>query len=178
MKRSQWILIVLGVCLTLATRTWYANAAPSGAPFARVSASGTIEADTVRITAQVGGRIESLIVDEGDEIKSGQVVVHLDEALLQTELKKAQAALNTARAQLAQVKAGPRAEDIRKCLDRERYPFIVWRRVDAKHPVDRVKCITQDSRLQDKTALKAGEAFFDWILLSSVCHGGYSTISV
>jgi multidrug efflux pump subunit AcrA (membrane-fusion protein) len=80
----------------------------------RLAASGTIEADTVRITTQVGGRIESLTVDEGDEIVPDQVVVHLDEALLQSDLKQAQAALVGAQAQLAQVKAGARAADIRK----------------------------------------------------------------
>jgi HlyD family secretion protein len=80
----------------------------------RLAASGTIEADTVRITTQVGGRIESLTVDEGDEVARDQVVAQLDEALMQSDLKQAQAALAGAQAQLAQVKAGAREADIRK----------------------------------------------------------------
>ena len=80
----------------------------------RLAASGTVEADTVRLTTQVGGRIESLTVDEGDEVTRDQVVAHLDEALMQSDLKQAQAALAGAQAQLAQVKAGARAADIGK----------------------------------------------------------------
>ena len=86
--------------------------APAGAD--RLAASGTIEADTVRITTQVGGRIEALLVDEGDEVARDQIVAQLDEALMQSDLKQAQAALAGAQAQLAQVRAGARAADIRK----------------------------------------------------------------
>jgi HlyD family secretion protein len=80
----------------------------------RLAASGTVEADTVRITTQVGGRIESLLVDEGDEVARDQVVAQLDEALQQSDLKQAQAALAGAQAQLALVKAGAREADIHR----------------------------------------------------------------
>lgn len=79
-----------------------------------VTASGTIEATRVRVSAQVGGRIEALLADEGDTVEAGMVLARLDEVLLRAELKKAQAALVAAQAQLAQAQAGARTEDLRK----------------------------------------------------------------
>jgi len=79
---------------------------------ATLSASGTIEGEEVSITAEVGGRIEALLADEGDEIEVGAVVVKVDEALLKAQISQAQAALGTAKAKLAQVQAGARPEEI------------------------------------------------------------------
>jgi HlyD family secretion protein len=77
-------------------------------------ASGTIEADEYRVSAQTGGRIQSLLADEGDEVTAGQVLVKLDDALLATEMKKAQAARSAAQAGLGLAQAGARQEDLAK----------------------------------------------------------------
>lgn len=77
-------------------------------------ASGFIEGEEVSIAAEIAGRIESLLVEEGSIVKTGQELVRLDRALLDAQIAQAQAAVDTARAQLAQVKAGARAEDIRQ----------------------------------------------------------------
>jgi multidrug resistance efflux pump len=77
-----------------------------------LSASGTIEGEEVSVTAEVGGRIQALLADEGDEVEAGAVLVRVDEALLKAQVSQAQAALETAKAQLAQVQAGARPEEI------------------------------------------------------------------
>jgi HlyD family secretion protein len=77
-----------------------------------LSASGTIEGEEVSITAEVGGRIEALLADEGDEVEASAVLVRVDEALLKAQVNQAQAALETAKAKLTQVKAGARPEEI------------------------------------------------------------------
>ena len=79
---------------------------------ATLSASGTIEGEEVSITAEGGGRIEALLADEGDEVEAEAVLVRLDEALLKAQVGQAQAALETAKAKLTQVKAGTRPEEI------------------------------------------------------------------
>ncbi len=76
--------------------------------------SGYIEGDEVRIAAEVGGRIESIAVKEGDRVTAGQELVRIDRALLDAQLAQAQAAVAVATAQQAQVKAGARAEDVRQ----------------------------------------------------------------
>ncbi len=76
--------------------------------------SGFIEGDQVTLAAEVGARIQGIAVDEGDQVNAGQPVVRLDRTLLDAQIGQASAAVDTARAQLAQVKAGARAEDIRQ----------------------------------------------------------------
>ncbi len=78
------------------------------------SVSGFIEGEEISIAAEIGGRIEIVAVDEGEAVTKGQELVRLDRATLDAQLAQAQAALGTAQAQLAQVKAGARAEDIRQ----------------------------------------------------------------
>ena len=92
---------------------------PVALPFGAASApanvvSGFIEGEDVGVVAEVGGRIEAITVDEGDAVTKGQEIVRLDRAMLDAQIVQAQAALDTAKAQLAQVKAGARTEDVRQ----------------------------------------------------------------
>ncbi len=76
--------------------------------------SGFIEGEEIGVAAEVAGRIEAITVDEGALVTAGQELVRLDRAMLNAQIAQAQAALDTAKAQLAQVQAGARAEDIRQ----------------------------------------------------------------
>jgi HlyD family secretion protein len=57
--------------------------------------------------------VQALLADEGDEVAPGAVLVQIDAALLATQVKQAQAAVQTAQANLAQVKASTRPEELR-----------------------------------------------------------------
>jgi multidrug resistance efflux pump len=74
--------------------------------------SGSIEAETVAITAELGGRIIELKVDEGDEVTAGQILVELDKAGLLAQKTQLEAAISTAKANLELVSAPARSEDI------------------------------------------------------------------
>jgi HlyD family secretion protein len=76
------------------------------------TASGYIEADEVQVAAELKGRIARLVADEGDFVKAGQVLVDLDTALLDAQVHQAQAKIAVARAQLAKIEVGVRAEEI------------------------------------------------------------------
>lgn len=102
------ILIVLGLVGYYVYLTYFTVGANG------TSASGFIEGEEVAVAAEVGGRIETIIVEEGDSVTLGQEIVRLDRAMLDAQIAQAQAALETAKAQLAQVKAGARTEDIRQ----------------------------------------------------------------
>ena len=69
------------------------------------SVSGTIETDEVRAASRYGGRVGKILAGEGDSLKPGQAIVELDAAELPA--KRDQAA-----AQLAELEAGPRQEEI------------------------------------------------------------------
>lgn len=77
-------------------------------------ASGFVEAEEISISSELGGRVIELLVDEGDDVEVGEVLVRLDGARLNAQIDVARAALDVTEAQLAQVQAGPTAEQIRR----------------------------------------------------------------
>ena len=77
-------------------------------------ASGFIEAEEVAIAPELGGRVVALLVDEGDDVEAGQVLVRLDGTLLEAQIEVAQAGVDMAQAGLAQAQAGARPEQIRQ----------------------------------------------------------------
>lgn len=81
-------------------------------PDNRVVGSGTIEAEIVAISTESGGRIVAMYADEGDEVQRGDLLVELDTSLLRASQTQLEAALATARANLAEVSAPPRPEDV------------------------------------------------------------------
>ncbi|MFN8499594.1 MAG: efflux RND transporter periplasmic adaptor subunit [Anaerolineae bacterium] len=74
--------------------------------------SGNLEARTVSVSTEVGGRVAQVLVGEGDRVAVGQPIVRLDADLLNARIEEAKAGIAVAEARLAQAKAGPRAEDI------------------------------------------------------------------
>lgn len=107
-------LIVALVALTcvLAPRVGWpvSQAQPAGGE--ALEASGIIQAEKALIASEWGGRIAALPVDEGDTVAAGDVLVQLDTALLDAQIKAAQAAVAVAQAGLAQAKAGARPGQI------------------------------------------------------------------
>ena len=67
-----------------------------------VLASGTIDAiERVSVGAQATGQLKSLKVALGDRVKKGQLVAEIDDLTQQNELRNAEAALQTRRAERA-----------------------------------------------------------------------------
>jgi HlyD family secretion protein len=77
-----------------------------------LTASGTIRATEVRVAADLGGRLLAVRTKEGMEVHAGDVLAVLDTTTWSTQLASAEAVVDTAQADLAVVKAGPRAEEI------------------------------------------------------------------
>lgn len=69
---------------------------------AQVQGSGTVGVD-VRATvgAKIPGRIQRILVDEGDFVRSGQIIAELEDTDIQRDLQRTQARLAAARATLA-----------------------------------------------------------------------------
>jgi len=113
MRKQIVLAIVLVVVLAAAGALWWWLHTRSETAPGTIAASGTIEAEEVTIAAEVGGRVQTIMADEGDEVAPGAIVVQIDPALLAAQVKQAQAAVQTAQANLAQVKASTRAEELR-----------------------------------------------------------------
>ena len=95
---------------------WYQSRQDNG-----LTLYGNVDIRTVNLSFRVGGRVESLAVDEGDAIKAGQVLGELDHkpyeiALMQAKagvsVAQAQATLISAQDKLRQYRSGNREQDI------------------------------------------------------------------
>ncbi len=79
-----------------------------------LSASGFIEAEEVNIAPELGGRVAELVAEKGDDVEAGQLLVRIDGSLLEAQIASQEAAIEVAQAELAQVKAGARPEQIKQ----------------------------------------------------------------
>ncbi len=89
---------------------WYQNYSQVRAEPVELSSSGTIEATQVILASQIGGEVVEVLSKKGDEVRAGQMLVQLDDALLQAQYSQAQAALDQAQANYDLVAAGPADE--------------------------------------------------------------------
>jgi len=77
-----------------------------------VSITGKIvPAAWAALSAQAGGQVLEVLVEPGDAVAAGDVLVRLDPTDAQLAVQQAEAALAAAQAQLALLKAGPRPEE-------------------------------------------------------------------
>ena len=84
-----------------------------------VRASGKITAEgkvvpvrNVQLAIPTGGTVAQVLVEEGQKVKSGDVLVRLDRTRAEAAVSQAQAGLDRARAHVAEVEAAPRKEDV------------------------------------------------------------------
>jgi HlyD family secretion protein len=73
---------------------------------AEVMGTGTLEARTrVTISPKISGRLEQVLVDQGDEVEAGQLLAQLDDADLQQQVRIAEATIAFAEASLGRFQA-------------------------------------------------------------------------
>jgi multidrug resistance efflux pump len=62
-----------------------------------LKASGSIEATTVNVSPEMAGKVEEVLVTEGQNVKTGEALFRMDDTLLQAQQAAAQAGLNAAK---------------------------------------------------------------------------------
>lgn len=109
-RQRAALILLLGLALVAA---WWASQqlAP---PANYLAVSGTVEADEAVLSSEVAGQILAFAVDEGQPVTRGQVLATVDTALLEAQIRQAEAAVAVARANLALVEAGTRQEELRQ----------------------------------------------------------------
>ena len=78
----------------------------------RIRVSGNIETTETQVAFQIPGRVKDRLVDEGYDVKMGQIVALLDTRDLECTVAVRQGELGVAQAALAALKAGSRPEEI------------------------------------------------------------------
>ena len=156
-RRAAYLAVLLGVSLLAAACS---KATPHQEPpvpvqvaaATRIAAPVTIESNgvvepmqTVAIEAQVGGSLETVAFNEGDDVKTGQVLFKLDPRPFEAALRQAEAVLarDEAQAQNAQ-------------RDAERYKALVAKDYVTKSQADQAQAtaVAMQATLQsDKAAV-------------------------
>jgi HlyD family secretion protein len=125
MKSRKWVWIGLGVVVVLALIVVNVIRQAQGkitpVQFARVRveditsqvrAPGKIEAKLqVKISADLPGKVEHLLVKEGDRVKQGQLMLQLDDTQYRSALNQARAAVSSGEARLRDAQAAEKVSN-------------------------------------------------------------------
>jgi HlyD family secretion protein len=101
MNRKRILIILIGAAVLAATAlyaSWFHRDTA-------LHGSGTVEARDIRVGSKIGGRIDKVLVREGDSVQPGQILLTFDD-------KELQAALEQSRANAAKAERGYRPEEI------------------------------------------------------------------
>src|ERR1051326_1143172 len=125
-----------------------------------LNASGTIEARTIHVGSKIGGRIESVLVHEGDRVEAGQTLILLDSAELSAALEQATARVAQARASLEKLQNGYQPEEVeeaRAAADAARAEFQ-----DSRHGYTKEE-IAQAAAERDRAQSDADNAHITYV---------------
>lgn len=95
------LLALVALALAVAGHGCRRNDVPPG--FAR--GSGRLEAQQIQVATKLPGRVAQVLVDEGDEVKQGQVLARMDTGTLQADLDAAAARVAESHEHFKQAKA-------------------------------------------------------------------------
>ena len=79
--------------------------------------TGSIEAEEVDVNVKIPGRIEKMLIEEGQEVKDGEVLATLEAEDLEAKQARAKAALDAAVAQYHKAKNGARPQQLSQAKD-------------------------------------------------------------
>ncbi len=121
-KTTRILAPLLIVAIVFGTIWWWRRISTAGADTHTVNAgelvTGVTVSGTVRcrqktaVAAQTVAAVRRLAVDEGRQVAKGDVLVELDDSVIAADCAKARSRLDCARQFFAELKAGPRTEEI------------------------------------------------------------------
>jgi HlyD family secretion protein len=111
LSRSRILLLVVAVAAVGGALAWYAlreDAAPADV----LTLYGNVEVRDVDLAFNVEGRLEEMLVEEGDRVEQGQTLARLDPSYLESALAVARARADAQEAIVAKLEAGSRPAEI------------------------------------------------------------------
>lgn len=115
--KQHWAWHIVGIAVVIAAVAWW-MLRPPGLPAGFASSNGRIEATEVDIATKTAGRIESIVVKEGQFVRQGDVLARMDTRVLNeqrleaaAQIKEAQSAVAAAKALLDQRQSEMRASE-------------------------------------------------------------------
>jgi HlyD family secretion protein len=155
MTRRRMIMAASAVAV-LAVVAWFVLMRGDGAD-AVVTAAGTVEATEADLGFQAGGRIEEITVRDGDLVGAGQELARLESAELEARRSAAQAQLDGARAQLAELQRGARPEELRQARAAE--AMARERMQEASRVLERTRALEEGGAVSREALEQARTAY-------------------
>ncbi len=119
-----------------------------------VTAGGTVQGvEEVAVTAKIGGRVAAVLVDEGDRVRAGQVLIRLETSEIQTQVAQAQAGVRAADARVQMLEQGARPEERQQVADQVRQAEANLRAAQA-----RLQIVEQGARPQERAQVESAVA--------------------
>jgi HlyD family secretion protein len=88
--------------------------------------TGMLETQITYLAGENGGRVDSVLVNEGQTVQPGELLVQLDPSYLELQLEIAQAQLDAAEAQLELLLDGPRQVDLDVAQAAAYQAEVIW----------------------------------------------------
>ncbi len=109
MNAKKIVLLLALLAIAAGGWWWWKSRPAAGGPLVL---QGNVEVRQVNVGFKVAGRIKSLEVDEGANVKQGQKLASLDKVYFEDALRQLRAQADQAAANLAKLEAGNRPEEI------------------------------------------------------------------
>jgi len=108
MKRNNLVQIggVIAAVVVIALIFVFFSKLGNGIPEGLIPVNGRIEGTTITVAAKYPGRVQEVLVHEGDKVQAGQVMAKLEDAEVQARLRQGEAAVAAMRAQLQAAEQG------------------------------------------------------------------------
>lgn len=115
----------------------------------KITLTGTVEMDTVRVSSLVGGTILELNAEEGKTANAGDVIAIIDCRDFELQVKQLKAGAAAAKSRLNLAKNGPQAED--KAVVKELLNQSEVMKVKAEKEYRRMEALFKEGSLPEKT---------------------------
>lgn len=152
MNRKLLVVPVLLV-LVAAAGWWWWRQRGAGADRGTLVASGTVEATDARLGFQVGGRLRAVTPREGEAVAAGAELAALADEEPRAALAQAEALVAAAAARLAELEAGPRAEEVTQAESERR--AAAERLADADRDLERARTLAAGGAIPREAAEEA-----------------------
>lgn len=115
-----------------------------------VAETGTIEPLTkVEIKSRVAGQVAELLVDVGDRVKKGQLLIQLDRTDMERDRARAEADRDIAKARLMMLEAGARPEEIQEAEAQLEQAASAFQRAEIEYQRSQAALTTQTITRRD-----------------------------
>ena len=112
MNRKLLLVPAAMIAVTAAAAWWWTGR--HAEPERELVLRGNVDIRQVELAFNGSGRVDRVLVQEGDRVTKGQLLARLDTRRLELQLAQAEGLADAQRAQLAKLKAGSRPEEIRQ----------------------------------------------------------------